>query len=170
MNLAVKKSDFPIGAEFDGPVQCANCGIRDLVLFSSLKDEDFALIHKPIAEPRFEKGQILYFEDDPADHFYTVREGLVKLVHVTADGKEQILRLLKRGDVLGLEALVGKKYKATAIAIDSTLTCQIPLSVIIKLDRNLPHFRGQLLNRFSSLLTSLRPHRQIVANASEAGP
>lgn len=148
MNLAVTKGYFPTDTEFDGPAQCANCGIRDLVLFSSLKDEDFALIHKPIAEPRYEKGEILSQEDKPADHFYTVREGLVKLVHVTPDGKEQILRLLKRGDVLGLEALVGKKYKATAIAIDSTLTCQIPLSVIIKLDRNLPHFRDQLLKRW----------------------
>jgi CRP-like cAMP-binding protein len=144
----VQKDKFPIDVQFDGPAQCANCGIRDLVLFSSLKDEDFALIHQPIDEPRFEKGEILYRENEPADHFYTVREGLVKLVHKSAGGEEQIVRLLKRGDVLGLEALVGKKYKATAVAIDSTLTCEIPLSVIIKLDKNLPHFRRHLLERW----------------------
>lgn len=148
MNFSVPNDHFSIDVEFNGPAQCANCGIRDLVLFSSLKDEDFALIHQPIAEPRYEKGECLYQENESADHFYTVREGLVKLIHPTADGKEQILRLLKRGDVLGLEALVGKKYKTTAIAIDNTLTCQIPLSVIIKLDKNLSHFRHHLMERW----------------------
>jgi CRP-like cAMP-binding protein len=141
-------SDFPMDVKFDGPAQCANCGIRDLVLFSSLKEEDFALIHQPIDEPRCEKGEILYQENEPADHFYTVREGLVKLLHKSPEGQKQIVRLLKRGDVLGLEALVGKKYKTTAVAIDSTLTCQIPLSVIIKLDKNLPHFRSHLMQRW----------------------
>lgn len=148
MYLSVQKDKFPIDIDFEGPAQCANCGIRDLVLFSSLKDEDFALIHQPIAEPRFAKGESLYQQNESADHFYTLREGLVKLVHVTDDGKEQTLRLVKRGDVLGLEALVGKKYKTTAVAIDSTLTCQIPLSVIIKLDKNLPHFRNHLMQRW----------------------
>lgn len=122
--------------------------MRDHVLFSALSNDEFAHIRQPIDEPRFGKGERLYRAGEPAGHFYTVREGLVKLVNVSHDGEEHILRLVKHGDVLGLEALVDKHYNYTAVALDNTLTCQIPLSVIIELDKRLPHFRQHMLTRW----------------------
>lgn len=140
--------ELPIEADWDGPPQCRTCGMRDHVLFSALSNEEFAHIRQPIDEPRFDKGEQVYRAGDPAGHFYTVREGLVKLVHESQDGEEHILRLVKRGDVLGLEAVVDKQYNYTAVVLDNTLTCRIPLSVIIELDKSLPHFRQHMLTRW----------------------
>ena len=138
----------PIEASWKGPPQCEVCGIRDHVLFSPLSDEEFAHISQPIDQPRFSKGNLLYQAGDPANYFYTIRKGVVKLHQEDANGNVQVVGLLFRGDVLGLESLVSRKYQFTAIAIDDSLTCQIPLSTIIELDHKLPHFREQLMSRW----------------------
>jgi hypothetical protein len=41
---------IPIKTEsaWRGTADCRHCGIRDMVLFADLREEDFALIHAPI--------------------------------------------------------------------------------------------------------------------------
>ena len=146
--MTAQINEKPIAAEWEGPPQCKNCGMADLVLFSSLDKEDFSLIHEPIDKLTFGKGELLYSAGESADHVFTVREGVVKLTQHTLNGDEHIVRLLRRGDVTGLEALVGQTYRHTAIVIDATLACRIPVAVISKLNQQLPHFRQELLARW----------------------
>lgn len=146
--MTAQINEKPIAADWEGPPQCKNCGMGDLVLFSSLDIEDFSLIHEPIDKLTFGKGELLYRAGESADHVFTVREGFVKLTQNTPNGDEHIVRLLRRGDVTGLEALVGQTYRHTAIVIDATLACRIPVAVISKLDQQLPHFRQELLARW----------------------
>ena len=137
-----------IQTAWQGPPQCEHCGVRHLVLFADLEQDDFALIHEPIDELHFDKGEMLYRSDEPADHVFTVREGVVKLVHYTADGDERIVRLLRRGDVTGLEALLGEPYHQHAVAIEPVLTCRIPANVVADISRRQPRFHRQLLMRW----------------------
>lgn len=139
-------NQLPIEAEWEGPPQCEHCGIRDLVLFSTLKKEDFTLIQEQIDELRFEKGEMLYRAGESADHVFTVREGLLKLTYPSKNWGERIVRLLNRGDVMGLEALAGKTYQHTALVVDTTLVCRIPVSVINDLSQQLPAFYQRLLS------------------------
>lgn len=142
MNLA------EIQTAWEGPPQCEHCGIRHLVLFSSLEEDEFSLIHEPIDERHFDKGEVLYRKGGPGDHVFTVREGVVKLVHYTANGEERIVRLLRRGDVAGLEALLGQPYHQEAIPLDPVLTCRIPVRAINRLNRRLPNFHHELMTRW----------------------
>ena len=139
---------------WEGPPQCENCGIRHLVLFSSLEQDDFALIHEPVAERRFEKGKALYREGDPGDHVFTVREGIIKLVRYAENGEERVVRLLRRGDVAGLEALLGQPYHHEAIPLDPALTCRIPVRVINDLNRRLPYFHHELMTRWQQAVNA----------------
>lgn len=141
-------NNLAIQTAWQGPAQCEHCGIRHLVLFSDLERDDFTLIHEPIDELHFGKGDMLYRSGEPAEHVFTVREGAVKLVHYTADGDERIVRLLRRGDVTGLEALLGEPYHHHAVAVDPALTCRIPAAVVADISRQRPHFHYQLLTRW----------------------
>lgn len=138
----------PIETEWEGPPQCKNCGVGDLVLFSSLDKDDFALIKEPIDKLTFEKGELLYQAGESADYVFTVRKGFIKLTQNTPNGDEHIVRLLRRGDVTGLEALVEQTYQHTAYVIDTALICRIPVTVINKLNQQLPHFQQELLARW----------------------
>jgi CRP/FNR family transcriptional regulator len=133
---------------WNGPRQCRQCSIRDLVLFADLRHDDFQLIHKPIDELRFGVGEALYRPADHPDHVFTVREGLVKLVQYLHNGGLRIVRLLKQGDVAGLEVLLGQPYQHEAVVLEEVLACFIPVSVIDRLSHDTPRLHRQLLSRW----------------------
>ena len=59
---------IPIQVEsaWKGTSDCRDCGIRDMVLFADLTEEDFSLIHAPIDDLRYVTGSLLYSEGDKA--------------------------------------------------------------------------------------------------------
>lgn len=64
--------------------------------------DDLAAAWSPVATRRdFAAREVLYAPEDAATTIYVLEAGRVKLTSVSAQGKELILALLKRGDVLG---------------------------------------------------------------------
>lgn len=142
----VKKGE--IQAAWKGLAQCRGCGVRDLVLFADLREEDFSLIHLPIDELLFAPGATLYRLGDEPGAVYTVRSGLIKLVQYLPDGSQRIVRLLRQGDLAGLEALLGQPYQHTAEALHPSLTCRIRREVVHRLSEKTPRLHQQLMRRW----------------------
>lgn len=143
---SVKKTR--IEAAWSGQAECRGCGIRDLALFADLKEQDFSLIHLPIDEIAYEAGAVLYNSGDDGRAVYTVRSGLIKLVQYLPDGAQRIVRLLRPGDTLGLEVLVGDTYEHTAVVLRRALTCRIPREVVQRLSVETPRLHSQLMKRW----------------------
>lgn len=131
-----------------GTADCRHCGIRDMVLFADLHDEDFDLIHAPIDDLEFQAGQPLARLGETATSLYSLRSGMVKLVRNTVDGRQRIVRVLRAGDIIGLEALMGPAYESDAIALSAVKACRIPLQVIQRLDRETPRLHRRLLQKW----------------------
>lgn len=142
----MKKTD--IVAAWQGLANCKGCGVRDLALFADLTEQDFSLIHLPIDELLIGPGAALYHMGDDPGAVFTVRTGLVKLVQYSSNGGQRIVRLLRRGDTAGLEAILGEPYQHTAIAIHPVLTCRIPRAVIQRLSDETPRLHQQLIRRW----------------------
>ena len=111
---------------WQGTADCRNCGIRDTVLFADLTEQDFNQIHTPIDDLAFASDAVLYTEGAPAVGVFSLRKGMVKLLRSTADGRERIVRVLRPGDVLGLEALATAHYDTEAVAMTEVHACRIP--------------------------------------------
>lgn len=141
---------IPIKTEsaWRGTSDCRQCGIRDMVLFADLREEDFALIHAPIDDLVFSPGQMLVRMGEEGASLYTLRLGLIKLVRNTADGRQRIVRVLRAGDVVGLEVLLGAHYDTDAVALTQVKVCRLPLQVIRRLDRETPRLHQRLLERW----------------------
>ncbi len=146
----VKRSQ--IETAWTGRADCRSCGVRALVLFADLQEADFELIHQPIEDIHIGAGQTLYRGDTPGRSLFTVRSGLIKLVHVGADGSQRIVRLLRPGATAGLEVLVGTTYAHDAIALQPVTVCRIPCDVIDKLSRETPRLHTQLMQRWHDSL------------------
>ncbi|WP_284307020.1 Crp/Fnr family transcriptional regulator [Hydrogenophaga electricum] len=131
-----------------GTADCRNCGIRDIVLFADLHDDDFNLIHAPIDDLEFAPGQTVVRIGETATSLYSVRSGMIKLVRNTIDGRQRIVRVLRAGDVIGLEALMSSAYEAEAVALTAARMCRLPLQVVQRLDRETPRLHQRLLERW----------------------
>ena len=143
-----------IASAWTGISSCENCVIRHMALFADLQHSDFELIHKPIVELNYAVGETLYNEGDKAEFLYTVRKGVIKLTQYLPDGSQRIVRLLRQGDVAGLEALISPNYEHFAIVLRDVELCQIPREVVEKLNKETPRLHKQLLGRWHNAVQS----------------
>lgn len=147
---------IPIKVEsaWKGTSDCRDCGIRDMVLFADLNEEDFGLIHAPIDDLLYASGALMYSEGGKALGVMTVRSGMVKLVRNTSDGRQRIVRVLRPGDVAGLEALATAHYDCDAFALSEVSVCRIPLNVMHTLSANSPRLHLRLMQKWQHALKS----------------
>jgi CRP/FNR family transcriptional regulator, anaerobic regulatory protein len=145
---------IPIKTEsaWRGTSDCRNCGIRDMVLFADLTEEDFGLIHAPIDDLKYRAGATLFQEGDSALGILTLRTGMIKLVRSTQDGRQRIVRVLRPGDVAGLEALAHGRFDTDAVSLSDVSVCRIPLSVIQRLGAQSPRLHQRLMQKWSQAL------------------
>jgi CRP-like cAMP-binding protein len=145
---------IPIKTEhaWRGTADCKSCGIREMVLFADLDESDFKLIHAPIDDMVFAAGQSLYQEGEAAHGVFTLRSGLIKLSRCTPDGRQRVLRVLRPGDVVGLEALVTQRYDSEATALTEAAVCRIPTDVVHRLAQASPRLHGRLLQKWQQVL------------------
>jgi len=145
---------IPIKTEsaWRGTSDCRNCGIRDMVLFADLNEQDFGRIHAPIDDLVYRSGEVLYAEGSRAAGIFTLRTGMIKLVRVTADGRQRIVRVLRPGDVVGLEALATSHYDCEAVALTDVSVCRIPLDVIHTLGASSHRLHLRLMQKWQQTL------------------
>ena len=72
--------------------------LKSIPYFSGLSDSEIDSVRKHIFEKKAERGEILSFEDEPADVLYFVVAGAVKVFKTSADGKEQIFSIIRPGE------------------------------------------------------------------------
>lgn len=131
-----------------GTADCRNCGIRDMVLFADLQEDDFNLIHSPIDDLEFQPGDSLFHMGEAASSLMTLRAGMVKLVRNMQDGRQRIVRVLSPGDVIGLEALFVSTYESEAVALQNVRVCRLPVEVIHRLNRETPRLHQRLMEKW----------------------
>lgn len=141
-----------IDSAWQGTSDCRSCGVRDMVLFADLNEQDFAQIHTPIDDMVYAPQSQLFGEGQEAKGVFTIRQGMVKLVRSTIDGRERIVRVLRQGDVCGIEAMATARYDTEAVALVETSVCRIPLSVLHHLAAHSPRLHVRLMQKWQQAL------------------
>lgn len=141
-----------IESAWQGTSDCRSCGIRDMVLFADLNEQDFGQIHTPIDDVVYPPHALLFGEGQEARGVFTIRQGMVKLVRSTVDGRERIVRVLRQGDVCGIEAMATARYDTEAVALVETSVCRIPLSVLHHLAAHSPRLHLRLMQKWQQAL------------------
>jgi CRP-like cAMP-binding protein len=134
--------------EWVGRAKCSACQVRSLVLFSGMTETELDAILQPIDNLHAPAQAVLYQHDAAATHVYTVRSGLVKLSVDLPNGAQRIVRIVRAGDVAGIEALLGGRYRHHAVVVRDADVCRIPVEVIHQLDQTNPTVHRALLERW----------------------
>jgi len=91
--------------------------IKNIPFFKGLGDEELEQVERLIVKKRFNKDQIVLYEEDTANYMYLVYAGKVRIVKMNEEGREQIIGIHKKGDFFGEMALLdGKTSPASVIA------------------------------------------------------
>jgi CRP-like cAMP-binding protein len=102
----------------------------------------------------YQPGDSLYHEGAEIGALYVVRRGRIKLLSYLPDGRARIVRLHKRGAIIGLNGLLGEAHEHAAVAVDQVEVYQIPLTLLSPLKQQDPVAYSQLLEQWHSYLNT----------------
>lgn len=106
---------------------CLACEHFPNSLFSGMERDRVTALNEEMTAHIYRRGQVVFFEDRAPVGVYCLRKGKVKISKVTADGKEQIVRIVNEGGILGLKSMVGSsKHTTTAMTLEDSEICYIP--------------------------------------------
>lgn len=82
----------------------------------------------------FERNQVIYFMDDPADELHLIASGRVKVLRVSPEGKEKIIDIYQAGDFFGELCICGGGKRADqAVALDPVIVTSFAIKGLLKL-------------------------------------
>lgn len=146
-------------------VNCSRCTSRHRSIFCNLDAENLAIFNQTKTCTFYKKGQLLFPEGGYPLGVFCVNAGKVKIARTGQDGKEQIVRLAKEGDVLGYRALLGgERYNASAVALDDTAICFVPRDIFFEAVKNSP---GLSLEIIKALATELGRAEQTITDLAQ---
>lgn len=144
---------------------CAQCSARHRSIFCNLDAENLAVFNRVKSCTFYKKGQLLFPEGGHPLGVFCVNAGKVKIARTGQDGKEQIVRLARGGDVLGYRSLLGgERYNASAVALDDTAVCFVPRDVFFDAVKNSP---GLSLEIIKSLASELGRAEQTITDLAQ---
>ncbi|WP_162417624.1 Crp/Fnr family transcriptional regulator [Cyclobacterium roseum] len=112
---------------------CELCLSRKFSMFSDLAEEHLCTISDSKNFISHKKGQILYYENTKPLGVFCVNSGVVKIFKTASNGKEQIIRLAKKGDFVGYTSLIGEEaYTTSATIVEDASICFVPKEVFLK--------------------------------------
>jgi CRP/FNR family transcriptional regulator len=95
--------------------------LKRAYIFSRLSDEALDELTKLSIERNFASGEFIFWEGEPADWFYILIEGQVKVLKHSSQGKEFIIAFFGPGEMFGEVAVFeNKPYPASAQANTET--------------------------------------------------
>lgn len=111
---------------------CLNCIIHDRLNADEHVSSALEKSTERIEVHRLRPLSTLYEAGAKGDAVFAVRSGMIKLVHHLHNGDYRIVRLLRSGDMAGLNSLLGEAHKQTAIAINHAEVCRIPVEALTR--------------------------------------
>lgn len=130
--------------------KCDQCIIRQFNALKALTKDELIRISGCKTSQTVKKGEVIFEEGDAVNGVYCVKDGVCKLSKLSANGKDQIVKLVVKGDLLGQRSLVGEESaNLSAVALNDMEVCFIPKSEIMNDLQNNPKFTLDMLQQMA---------------------
>ena len=112
--------------------KCEQCIIRQFNSLKALTRDELMRISDCKTVQIIKKGEVIFEEGEFLNGVYCVKDGICKLSKLSANGKDQIVKLVVKGDLLGQRSLISHETtNLSATALNDMEVCFIPKSEII---------------------------------------
>ena len=113
--------------------KCEQCIVRKFSAIKALKKEELFRIADCKTSYTIKKGEPIFNEGDALNGIYCIKDGVCKLSKLSDNGKDQIVKLVKKGELLGQRSLISEEStNLSAIAIEDMQVCFIPKQEILQ--------------------------------------
>lgn len=126
--------------------KCEHCIVRQFSSLNALNKNELIRISECKESVIIKKGEVIFQEGQHLDGIYCVRSGICKLTKLSDNGRQQIIKFVKSGDLLGQRTVISNDtVNLTATAIQDMEVCFIPKSDIQDAFQNNQRFSGEVI-------------------------
>ncbi len=145
--------------------RCENCIIRQFNSLRALSKDELKKVADSKTSKKIKKGEALFIEGQKLDGVFCVREGVSKLSKLSSNGKEQIVKLTNRGEIMGQRSVIAEDFtNLSATAISDMEVCFIPKEVISNTLNTNPYFSLEVLRHMAH---DLKEADDVIVNMSQ---
>jgi CRP/FNR family transcriptional regulator len=102
--------------------------------FHGLAIETQQAIARQALRCRYEAGQVIYLEGEPAASLCILEEGWIKATRLTREGREQAMMFLRPVELFGdIAVFAGSTYPGTVTALEAVQVWKIPARAMLDL-------------------------------------
>ncbi len=145
--------------------RCENCIIRQFNALRAMNKEELKKVSDSKTTKKIKKGQPLFEEGEKLNGVFCVRNGVSKLSKLSANGKDQIVKLAAKGEVMGQRSVIAEEHSnLSAVAVNDMEVCFIPKESIINTLQTNPNFTLEVLRHMAH---DLKEADDVIVNMSQ---
>lgn len=112
--------------------KCEQCIVREFSSLKALTKNELVRISGCKTSRTIKKGETIFREGEMLNGVFCIKDGVCKLSKLSSKGKDQIIKLVNKGNVLGQRSLVSdERTNLSAVALNDMEVCFIPKAEII---------------------------------------
>lgn len=89
--------------------------LAQVSFFDRLDRETLDKLEALTQKKQFPADMTVFFQDDPSDSLYVVLSGSAKIFQTSEDGKERIMKILKKGEAFGELAMIEGQPRSASV-------------------------------------------------------
>lgn len=145
--------------------RCENCIVRQFNSLRAMSKEELKKVSDSKISKKIKKGEALFEEGEKLDGVFCVRDGVSKLSKLSANGKDQIVKLASKGEVMGQRSVIAEEStNLSAVAVSDMEVCFIPKESIVQTLNTNPNFAVEVLRHMAH---DLKEADDVIVNMSQ---
>lgn len=107
--------------------KCEQCIVREFSSLKALKKDELLKIADCKTSFIIKKGDTIFAEGENVNGIFCIKDGVCKLSKLSQNGKEQIIKLVTKGELLGQRSMISDEpVNLSAVALEDMEVCFIP--------------------------------------------
>ncbi len=148
-----------------GMSSCEQCIARQLNSMNTLTKDELKQVSACKITRSYKRGDIIFNENEMLNGVYCVREGICKLTKMSENGKDQTIKLLGEGELIGQRSIISEeRTNLSAIALNDVKVCFVPKEQILSNIKSNQEFSFKVLQ---SLAQDLREAEDDLINMAQ---
>lgn len=112
--------------------KCEQCIVREFSSLKALNKEELVRMSHCKVSKTIKKGDYIFEEGEKVNGVFCVKDGICKMTKLSDNGKDHIVKLVKKGDLLGQRSMISDEpVNLSAVALEDMQVCFIPKSEIL---------------------------------------
>lgn len=147
--------------------KCEQCIVREFSSLKTLKKDELITLANCKASYTIKKGKPIFTEGENVQGIFCIKDGVCKMTKLSANGNEQIVKLISKGELLGQRSMISEEpVNLSAVAMEDMEVCFIPKSEVLKFFNQNNNFSMNVMRNICGDLKEADDHLVAMAQKS----